>query len=240
MPSFKAFADFQKMAQEKVSESAASRPAAELARPEHSSNVPVAAEEASSALPARPASREKEELRVGLPVRVKGLQARPELNGLEAVITSFDEARSRWQVELKNGGGAKLFKAANLEHHISDQDAFDILKGRSSGQQAPARETASAVPAQAPAAPQEAKRDAAPVEQPGQKSFLARQNFSDAKAPSAAAVAAAAAVAKGQTAAKPGETAKAAPAQDDEDDDEAFVKSIEQCLKECDVMWDDY
>ena len=23
-------------------------------------------------------------------------------------------------------------------------------------------------------------------------------------------------------------------------DDEAFVRSIEQCLKECDVMWDDY
>ncbi|CAJ1382356.1 unnamed protein product [Effrenium voratum] len=166
---------------------------------------------------------EAQELRVGMWVRVKGLQARPELNGLEGVLTTRDEEKSRWKVELKDGGGAKLFKDSNLEPYISDQDALDILR-------APAKEERPAPPAPAAAAAPAPER---PAPSPDLEPQL------EAEGPSAAAVAAAAAVAKGT---------KLSPAQGDDtsevstapEDDEAFLKSIEQCLKECDVMWDDY
>lgn len=118
-------------------------------------------------------------------------------------------------MELKDGGGAKLFKDGNLEPHVSE-DALETLR-----------------PEAAPAV------ERPPVaERP--KSFLERSREQGAEA-SAAAVAAAAAVAKG------GGVSEAST-----EDDEAFVRSIEQCLKarwggearrgrqECDVMWDDY
>ncbi|CAJ1343257.1 unnamed protein product [Effrenium voratum] len=182
---------------------------------------------------------EAQELRVGMWVRVKGLQARPELNGLEGVLTTRDEEKSRWKVELKDGGGAKLFKDSNLEPYISDQDALDILR-------APAKEERPAPPAPAAAAAPAPERPAPSPDLEPQledlsrpKSFLEQSRQAAAEGPSAAAVAAAAAVAKGT---------KLSPAQGDDtsevstapEDDEAFLKSIEQCLKECDVMWDDY
>jgi len=135
-----------------------------------------------------------ERLAIGMKVRVCGLQARPELNGLEGVLTFFDDQRARWQVELTNGKGAKLFKAANLEQNITDEDALDILKGK-------AKAPMAAKPKPAPAA--------------------AGPDAGQAQAPKPVAKAAAA-------------------APDEDEDDEAFVLAIERCLKECDVMWDDY
>ncbi|CAE7037175.1 unnamed protein product [Symbiodinium natans] len=181
MPSFKTFADFQKKAQEVHSTRA---DAGEEAKPQ------------------------QEELRIGLPVRVKGLQARPELNGLEGVLTFFDEQKSRWQVELKNGGGAKLFKAANLEHYISDQDALEILKSKPVIKEAKEPARAPVAPsAPATATPSEAAPE--PTGAGAPKSFLERSRYGKAEGPSAAAVAAAAAVAKG---------GKAPSANDDQSD----------------------
>ncbi|CAE7561596.1 unnamed protein product [Symbiodinium sp. CCMP2592] len=210
MPSFKTFADFQKKAQE------------------------AQASKLDGEVPQQP----QEELRIGLPVRVKGLQARPELNGLEGVLTFFDDQKSRWQVELKNGGGAKLFKAANLEHYISDKDALEILKSVPSKE--PVRPPVTPA-APAKAMPSETVPEPAAAQPDAPKSFLERSRYGKAEGPSAAAVAAATAVAKG------GKAPGAPLANDDQsdttlpdEDDEAFVRSIEQCLKECDVMWDDY
>merc|ERR1719414_2647569 len=106
MPSFKAFANFQKGAKAAGASPTESKPA-------------------DGAPPASPAPAKNEEpLKIGMKVKVCGLQARPELNGLQGVLTFFDEQRSRWQVELTDGGGAKLFKAANLEQHITDDEAL--------------------------------------------------------------------------------------------------------------------
>mmetsp|Transcript_56299 Transcript_56299/g.112891 ORF Transcript_56299/g.112891 Transcript_56299/m.112891 type:complete len:176 (-) Transcript_56299:51-578(-) len=54
------------------------------------------------------------ELRPGVRVRLADLQARPDLNGTVGTIASFDTAKERWAVNLSNGDGTKLFKAANL------------------------------------------------------------------------------------------------------------------------------
>eukprot|EP00408_Alexandrium_pacificum_P064772 CAMPEP_0171176572 /NCGR_PEP_ID=MMETSP0790-20130122/11804_1 /TAXON_ID=2925 /ORGANISM="Alexandrium catenella, Strain OF101" /LENGTH=230 /DNA_ID=CAMNT_0011641465 /DNA_START=60 /DNA_END=752 /DNA_ORIENTATION=- len=230
MPSFKAFADFQKKTTQdgpgNAAKTAGGSPAAGADKP--------AAAPAAEAAP--PPVKSDEPLKIGMKVKVCGLQARPELNGLEGVLTSFDEQRSRWQVELKNGGGAKLFKAANLEQHISDEDALDILKGRKAGPATGAARAGAMGAAPAPAA-QGAAAEAPNQELDGrdtrQKAHLdGGAKYGTGDGPSAAAVAAAAAIAKG---------GKVTSAEgEEEDDDEAFVQSIEQCLKECDVMWDDY
>jgi len=59
-------------------------------------------------------------------------------------------------------------------------------------------------------------------------------------------VAAAKSLAQGQTTAE-ADVSSSSPTvpggtgpEDEQDDEEAFIRSIEQCLKECDVMWDDY
>merc|ERR1711948_46143 len=67
-------------------------------------------------------------LKLGMCVRVCGLMARPELNGLEGVLTMWDDKKSRWQVELKNGDGAKLFRPVNLEEYDSGESALDVLR----------------------------------------------------------------------------------------------------------------
>ena len=64
-------------------------------------------------------------LRIGMSVRVHGLSARPELNGLEGVLASYDAQRLRWQVELRRGNGTKLFKTDNLEQHVPEADPED-------------------------------------------------------------------------------------------------------------------
>eukprot|EP00439_Symbiodinium_sp_Y106_P031723 s3913_g3.t2 len=146
MPSFKTFADFQKKAQEAQ----------------------------ASKLDGEVSQQPQEELRIGLPVRVKGLQARPELNGLEGVLTFFDDQKSRWQVELKNGGGAKLFKAANLEHYISDKDALEILKSQPSKD--PVRPPVTPA-ATAKAMPSETVPEPAAAQPDAPKSFLERSRY---------------------------------------------------------------
>ncbi|CAE7939610.1 unnamed protein product [Symbiodinium necroappetens] len=148
MPSFKTFADFQKKAQE----AQASKVDGEVSQ------------------------QPQEELRIGLPVRVKGLQARPELNGLEGVLTFFDDQKSRWQVELKNGGGAKLFKAANLEHYISDKDALEILKSQPSKE--PVRPPVTSAPTKA--MPSETVPEPAAAQPDAPKSFLERSRYGKA------------------------------------------------------------
>ena len=45
--------------------------------------------------------------------RVRGLQARPELNGSTAVVVSFDESKGRYNVEIP-GGSVMALKPANL------------------------------------------------------------------------------------------------------------------------------
>lgn len=165
---------------------------------------------------------------------MKGLQARPELNGLEGVLTFREEEKGRWKVELKNGGGAKLFKDANLEPYISDKDALNILRAEVKEDCRPPVRAEAPSPVPSPVStPVETKVEA---ERP--KSFLERSRAAEGGAQvSAAAVAAAAAVAKGTRAAGDDDQSEVSTALED---DEAFVRSIEQCLKECDVMWDDY
>ena len=53
--------------------------------------------------------------RPGLRVRLVGLQARPELNGLAGTLVSRDAATGRWAVALVDGSGTKRIKRANLE-----------------------------------------------------------------------------------------------------------------------------
>eukprot|EP00434_Breviolum_minutum_P001979 symbB.v1.2.001750.t1/scaffold94.1/size335129/14 len=222
MPSFKAFADFQKKAKEAhASKSDGSDVRSDVfqeVKPEAMGSTPPVAKE----------------LQIGMTVRVKGLQARPELNGLEGVLTFREEEKGRWKVELKNGGGAKLFKDGNLEPYISDQDALNILRApvqvKERRQEEP---VASPVPSAsgAPVMP-------APAERERPKSFLERSRAAEAPGQvSEAAKAAAAAVAKGAKAAGDDGLSEVSTSVED---DEAFVRSIEQCLKECDVMWDDY
>ncbi|CAK8999132.1 unnamed protein product [Durusdinium trenchii] len=232
MPSFKAFADFQKKAKEDLSDRS------KLDR-----------------------ARNRQELQVGMSVRVKGLQARPELNGLEGVLTFREEEKGRWKVELKNGGGAKLFKVhdsvhterigpgawwrqdANLEAYLSDQDALNILKNPVSVAKEEQKASVQVERENRPSVPPvvEPSKAAEPLETDSRpKSFLerSRQVADTSSGVSAAAVAAAAAVAKGAKAGpRPGDDSDVSTALED---DEAFVRSIEQCLKECDVMWDDY
>ena len=50
------------------------------------------------------------------------MQARPELNGFEGVVSFYDEAKDRWQVELQEVG-AKLLKAGNLEQQQEEIEA---------------------------------------------------------------------------------------------------------------------
>lgn len=260
MPSFKAFAEFQKKVQEEASPekpTVASRPAVATAAAAvgaggDGQTSPKATAQVASPKPPASGDAPAEALRVGMKVKVRGLQARPELNGLEGVLTLFDSQRSRWQVELRNGGGAKLFKGANLEQYIDDEDALDILKGKgpavSKGPAAGAMGAAGA--AASTAATNGAAQGPAYDKALDARGSPARRGEAGSKygvggGPSAAAVAAAAAVAKGgelpSAAPAPAATNGDSPAQPEEDEDEeGFVRSIEQCLKECDVMWDDY
>merc|ERR1712129_238000 len=51
----------------------------------------------------------------GVRVRLLGLEAKPELNGIKGVLESFNVDKERWAVALEGGKGSKLFKEANLE-----------------------------------------------------------------------------------------------------------------------------
>lgn len=62
---------------------------------------------------------------VGTWVRVVGLQAKPELNGVTGVLESFLEEKDRWAVKLnQQGAGTKLLKASNLSKMSDGPLAF--------------------------------------------------------------------------------------------------------------------
>mmetsp|Transcript_79548 Transcript_79548/g.138016 ORF Transcript_79548/g.138016 Transcript_79548/m.138016 type:complete len:239 (+) Transcript_79548:95-811(+) len=238
MPSFKAFADFQKKVQ---AEKAAAEPAAPAAAPA----APSAAADTAPAAPAAPvAAPPSNELKVGMKVKVCNLQARPELNDLVGVLTEFEEARGRWKVELENGGGAKLFKIANLAP-AGPADAAAKAVATPSRPAAPAAKSSPGAQAAGDTATGGSTQtydqalDSRGAEAAGP---TGPQKYGSTGGPSAAAVAAAKALAKGKEGIEK-DAVKADPGAgpgDEEDDDEAFVRSIEQCLKESDVMWDDY
>merc|ERR1719399_1120828 len=52
-------------------------------------------------------------LRPGMRVCIQGLQARPELNGLQGELSEYVTAEERWRVVMDDGSG-KCLKAANL------------------------------------------------------------------------------------------------------------------------------
>mmetsp|Transcript_106034 Transcript_106034/g.204052 ORF Transcript_106034/g.204052 Transcript_106034/m.204052 type:complete len:390 (-) Transcript_106034:78-1247(-) len=51
----------------------------------------------------------------GTVVRIRGLIGRAEMNGQLGEIVQWSEKKQRWQVEMDNGDGKKLFKTENLE-----------------------------------------------------------------------------------------------------------------------------
>mmetsp|Transcript_107379 Transcript_107379/g.346777 ORF Transcript_107379/g.346777 Transcript_107379/m.346777 type:complete len:242 (-) Transcript_107379:98-823(-) len=241
MPSFKAFAEFQQMAKETNAQPrqlAAKQAAAGAAAPPRPATAAVAAPVAAAAAPAASAaggastaatpatsstaapgsSQEQGQgaLRVGMSVRVVGLMGRPELNGLEGVLSAFEEARSRWKVDLVNGV-SKLFKDTNLERYVPEKNALEEMKERVQSAQEAARNN---------------QRLANPPASGPNRVVDSRDESESAPLNTSAAVEAA----QHNGAAKA--TAPLFPRE--QDDDDAFLRSIEQCLKECDVMWDDY
>lgn len=254
--------------------------------------APQAAPAAASPSPSSPAGDEgsssSRELKIGAPVRICNLMARPELNGLEGVLTAHDKERDRWQVELKSGG-AKLFKPGNIERYVPERNAMDVLKGRSKPSPAAAAAQpvsaqrvgkdvsqggASPAPARSAVARPTAPPGAAGYPEPAPPRFAVPPGApATLAAASPVAMAVAPAPAGGLVAPMPATTQKAVATQaaaavedgdgaeeghvvagdgevakkptlhihpPSEDDDDAFFKSIELCLKECDVMWDDY
>merc|ERR1712048_703600 len=51
----------------------------------------------------------------GTRVCITDLKAKPELNGVEGTLVAFNADKARWQVQLDNDLGSKLFKEENLE-----------------------------------------------------------------------------------------------------------------------------
>ena len=51
---------------------------------------------------------------IGTDVQLRGLQAKPELNGQRGVLTGFDASTGRCSVQLEDGGGPFSIKPANL------------------------------------------------------------------------------------------------------------------------------
>jgi len=54
-------------------------------------------------------------LKPGEEVKIQGIKAKPELNGLMGTLIAFDAEKGRWQVQLPDGE-KKLFKEDNLLH----------------------------------------------------------------------------------------------------------------------------
>jgi len=72
-------------------------------------------EDRSPVVPFDPASaRMEQEIKPGMAVRVRGLKARPELNGSEGTVLEWHEVHGRWKVVMADGTG-KMFNSLNLE-----------------------------------------------------------------------------------------------------------------------------
>ena len=52
-------------------------------------------------------------------VRMRGLQAKPELNGQRGVVTDFDASSGRCSVQLEDGRGPYKIKPENLEEVVT-------------------------------------------------------------------------------------------------------------------------
>jgi len=50
----------------------------------------------------------------GQQVQVKGLQARPDLNGSKGTVVEWDSGEARWKVRMEDGSG-KMFKPSNID-----------------------------------------------------------------------------------------------------------------------------
>merc|ERR1719401_1209760 len=114
-------------------------------------------------------------------------------------------------------GGSKLFKPANLEARADNGEALNVLKERA-----------------------KAGIQAASMEQPPTGARSPELAGTNAPADSRGSAAQQApATAPGPVASAKKQNAPPVFPEED-DDDEAFLRSVEQCLKECDVMWDEY
>ena len=72
-------------------------------------------------LPAASTSTERR-LAMRSRVRLKGLVARPDLNGKEGVVTSFDNNTCRYGVMVEDVGATFALKHANLAEHFPNGD----------------------------------------------------------------------------------------------------------------------
>ena len=61
------------------------------------------------------AEADDDRLAPGQAVALRGLTARPELNGQRGLVEFFNKAQARWAVRLRGSGEVKLLKAVNLE-----------------------------------------------------------------------------------------------------------------------------
>ena len=52
---------------------------------------------------------------IGTHVELRGLQAKPEMNGHQGVVIGFDGASGRCKVEIEDGGGSFKLKPRNLK-----------------------------------------------------------------------------------------------------------------------------
>ena len=55
---------------------------------------------------------------IGTNVQLRGLQAKPELNGQRGVVTGFDASSGRCSVQLEDGRGPYKIKPENLEEEV--------------------------------------------------------------------------------------------------------------------------
>jgi len=64
----------------------------------------------------------------GVRVRLSGISAKPELNGLHGTLKEYHGQKERWAVLLEDGQGEKLFKEANLVDAAEDATPAALTK----------------------------------------------------------------------------------------------------------------
>ena len=63
-------------------------------------------------------------------VQLRGLRAKPELNGQLAVVTGFDASSGRCSVQLEDGRGPYKIKPENLEVVTEKREKKKATKGK--------------------------------------------------------------------------------------------------------------
>ena len=71
-------------------------------------------QQAAAAAESSPSSSPSSPIPIGTKVQLRGLQAKPELNGLRGVVTGFDASNGRCSVQLEDGRGPYKIKPENL------------------------------------------------------------------------------------------------------------------------------